>query len=142
MTITSNGNQGTLGGTERAVYLGTSTSASLAAIRGGIPNWFNPAAFGEAVDGTPGGTGRGILTGPGINNWDFSIFKNTNIRERVRTQLRVECFNLFNHTQFSGIGTGVSGNGSAYTNLLSNNLGQVTGTRDPRTLQLAIKLYF
>jgi hypothetical protein len=139
LTIYSGGNQGTLGGTMRADYIGGSTSGN-----GTWQEYFNPLAFGQPLDGTPGNTGRGILTGPGINNWDFSIFKNLRFGERVSTQLRLETFNVFNHTQFSGVNTTVSasGPGAPVTSATINGLGQVNSTRDPRTVQLGIKLYF
>ncbi len=139
LTIYSNGNQGTLGGAVRANYIGGSTAGN-----GTWQEWFNPLAFGQPLDGTTGNTGRGILTGPGINNWDMSLFKNTNIGERIRTQLRFEVFNVFNHTQFSGVNTNAtaSGPGAAITTSTVNGLGQITGTRDPRTIQLGLKLYF
>jgi hypothetical protein len=110
----------------------------------GVPLWFNPLVFGRPLDGTLGNTGRGILRGPGINNWDFSLFKNTYITERVRTQLRIESFNLFNHTQFSGVNTGISGSapGAPITTGSQGSSGLVNATRDPRTIQLALKLYF
>jgi hypothetical protein len=34
---------------------------------------------------------------PSYHNVDFSILKDTEIRENVRLQLRAEIFNLFNH---------------------------------------------
>ena len=47
------------------------------------------------------------LRGPGINNWDISLFKNFNLaREgRVRLQYRLELYNAFNHTQYATIDT-------------------------------------
>ena len=139
LTIYSGGNQGTLGGSVRANYIGGSTSGN-----GTWQQYFNPLAFGQPQDGTLGNTGRGLLTGPGINNWDFSLFKNTHIGERVSTQLRIETFNIFNHTQFSGVNTSVSasGPGASVTAATINGLGQVNSTRDPRTIQLGLKVYF
>jgi len=141
-SVTSNGNQGTLTGTVRADFIGGSTAGTGSV--NGIPLWFNPLAFGRPLDGTTGNTGRNILRGPGTNNWDFSLFKNTNIGEHIRTQLRVESFNLFNHTQFSGVNTGINGSapGAPITSGTQGTSGLVNGTRDPRTIQLGLKLYF
>ncbi len=45
---------------------------------------------------------RAYLRGPGINNFDVSIFKNIPLGGEGRyLQLRLEMFNAFNHTQFS-----------------------------------------
>jgi hypothetical protein len=139
LTVTSSGTQGTLSGTVHADYLGGSTGGN-----GTWQQWFNPFAFGQPADGTTGNTGRGILRGPGINNWDASLFKNTNITERIRTQLRFEFFNLFNHTQFAGVNTGISVNipGAAVTPATVGTAGQVNGTRDSRQIQLGLKVYF
>ncbi|MEJ2008556.1 MAG: carboxypeptidase regulatory-like domain-containing protein [Acidobacteriota bacterium] len=93
--------------------------------------WFNTAAFTDAV-GHFGTAGRGILTGPGFNNWDFALFKNTRISERFTTQFRAEFFNVFNHTSFSSVGTNVD----------SSTFGRVLGTHDPRIIQLGLKVMF
>jgi hypothetical protein len=44
------------------------------------------------------------LTGPGLINFDMSLFKNmkvTRISENFNAQFRVEVFNIFNHPNFS-----------------------------------------
>jgi hypothetical protein len=49
----------------------------------GNPNrWYNPNMFTTPLPGYLGNVGRGILTGPGLFNWDFSLHKNTPIRVR------------------------------------------------------------
>lgn len=140
LTITSNGNLGTLGGAPRANFLGGDP------YEGGRTRyqWFNPLLFARPNDGELGNTANGFLRGPGINNWDASLFKNLVFRERVRLQLRFEFFNVFNHTQFAGVNTaiGVPNPGQAVTQATRGRSGEVTTTRDPRTLQLAAKIYF
>ena len=61
---------------------------------------FNRFAFAQPTEGTFGNSGRNIIRGEGLNNVDFSLFKNARITERVNAQIRAEFFNLFNHTQF------------------------------------------
>ncbi|MEZ5400656.1 MAG: carboxypeptidase-like regulatory domain-containing protein [Bryobacteraceae bacterium] len=140
LTVGSNGNLGTLGGSPRSNYLGGDP------YEGGRTRfqWFNPLLFARPLDGNLGNTANGLLRGPGINNWDASLFKNTNITERLRLQLRFEFFNLFNHTQFATVNTGISvpNPGQAVTQATRGRTGEVTGTRDPRTLQMGVKLYF
>lgn len=60
-------------------------------------------AMGACIPGTYhfGSLGRNSLTGPGYKNLDFSVFKNTNITEKVKLQLRADIFNIFNHPNFS-----------------------------------------
>ena len=93
--------------------------------------WFNTAAW-VVAKGHFGTSGRGIVLGPGFNNWDLAAIKNTKISERVSTQFRAEFFNAFNHTSFLGVST--SRNSSLF--------GQITSTHDPRIVQLGVKLYF
>lgn len=140
LTITSGGNPGTLGGGVWADYLG----GELYPAEKSRNEYFNPLVFGRPRDGSLGNTGKGILRGPGVNNWDFSVFKNTQITERVRTQFRFEVFNIFNHTQWNAVNTGIGvpNPGTPVTASTRGTTGQVTSTRDPRNIQLGLKLYF
>jgi len=96
--------------------------------------WFNIAAFANPPNaaGPPGDAPRGSVRGPGLQRWDVSLFKNTKVGEHVSTQFRAEAFNIFNHTNFDGV----------RTTLQSGTFGRIISTRDPRILQLALKVYF
>ena len=48
-----------------------------------------------------GNLGRNSLVGPPFRQLDFSIFKNTNITERLKLELRFEAYNLLNHPNFA-----------------------------------------
>jgi carboxypeptidase family protein/TonB-dependent receptor-like protein len=51
-----------------------------------------------------GNSGRNQLTGPGLINFDLSLFKNMRFKkvsENFNAQFRVEVFNIFNHPNFS-----------------------------------------
>ncbi len=64
--------------------------------------WLNPAAFtwdGYKL-GTFGNSSPGVCAGPPVDNVDFAIVKNWKMTERLKMQLRLEMFNLFNHPQF------------------------------------------
>ncbi len=64
----------------------------------------NPLAFLPPLPGQIAPAPRNYLRGPGVNNWDISIFKNIPLGADGRLlQLRLEMFNAFNHTQFSSI---------------------------------------
>jgi len=70
----------------------------------GNPNqWFNPAAFlaPPANSGFYGNVGRDTYIGPGLATWDFSVLKDTAIRERLRLQFRAEIFNLLDRANFN-----------------------------------------
>jgi len=45
--------------------------------------------------------GRNSLVGPTYKQWDFAIYKDTSISERVKLQLRAEFFNILNHPNFA-----------------------------------------
>ena len=66
---------------------------------------FNPGATDESncFPGTRhfGNLGRNSLRGPAFKEFNFSIFKNTAITEKVNLQIRAEFFNLGNHPNFS-----------------------------------------
>jgi hypothetical protein len=65
-------------------------------------NWLNAAAFARpAGRGDYGNAPRYVFRGPGINNWNLSLVKNFPFGNgRRRVQLRVEAYNVLNHTQF------------------------------------------
>jgi Carboxypeptidase regulatory-like domain len=70
----------------------------------GSPNeWFNPAAFIAPPTklGFDGNVGRNTFIGPGLTTWDFSVLKDTRVRERMNLQFRAEIFNLLNHPNFN-----------------------------------------
>jgi hypothetical protein len=70
----------------------------------GNPNqWFNPAAFiaPPLNSGFYGNVGRDTYIGPGLATWDFSVLKDTAIRERLGLQFRAEIFNLLNRANFN-----------------------------------------
>jgi hypothetical protein len=140
LTVTSNGNPGTLGGGVRANYLGGNVYPETK----DRFNYFNVFAFGRPAEGNLGNTANGIIRGPGIHNWDMSLFKNLYLTEKVRVQLRFEYFNVWNHTQWSSVNMGLSvpNPNTAVTQATRGRLGEVTDTRDPRQLQMGVKLYF
>ncbi|HUK26309.1 MAG TPA: hypothetical protein VLV49_17135, partial [Terriglobales bacterium] len=68
-------------------------------------NSFNDGDADESscIPGTRhfGTEGRNSLMGPSFKEFNFSVFKNTALSERVTLNLRAEFFNLFNHPNFS-----------------------------------------
>jgi hypothetical protein len=89
-----------------------------------------------------GNLGRNAIGGPDFQNIDFSLLKNTRIRERITAQFRCDVFDLFNHPNF--------GQPNRITSTSpGNTFGQISTTRFPvgdsgssRQLQLALKLIF
>ena len=113
-----------------------------------LAQWFNagplttnPAfvCYGTAANCVPYtgqtniGTERpGAARGPGFWRTDLALFKNIKVNERFSGQFRLESFNTFNHT--NPIAPGAS--------LTSSTYNQVLSSRDPRLVQLGMKLNF
>lgn len=106
-----------------------------------VEEWFNRAAFARPATGTFGNLGRNSLRGPGVNKWDLSLNKTFALGERTRLTFRWELFNVFNHPSFTTIGTALNTTATGVNPGL-NSFGVVTGTRDARVMQLALKLNF
>ncbi len=99
-----------------------------------INQWFNTACFQNVPTGQvrPGNAGRNTIRGPGYQKWDLSAFKNFHFTEQRYLQFRLETFNTFNHTNWASIGA----------TRAASTYGFVTAARDPRIVQLGLKLYF
>jgi hypothetical protein len=102
---------------------------------------FNTAALQLPAVGTLGNAAPDFFRGPGIENWDMSLIKNVTLYERLHVQLRVATFNTFNHTQFSTVNTAATFN-PATGQQTNTKLGAFTAARDPRQMQLGIRLVF
>ncbi len=100
--------------------------------------YLNPAAFQLVAVPSSGRTirrgtaGATALTGPGIWNVDLSLAKNFKVTETMKFELKTDLLNAFNHTQYTGIATNLSGLA----------FGQVTSAAPPRTIQLQGRLAF
>ena len=113
------------------------------------PLLFNPAAYAEPTGLTFGNSGRNSLNNPGRTNFDMGLFKRFPIRSESRSfEFRAEAFNVFNHTQWSGVYAAASCYGGA-----NNSAGDLScidaqtflhpnGAHLPRILQLSLKFLF
>ncbi|HEY3740372.1 MAG TPA: carboxypeptidase-like regulatory domain-containing protein [Bryobacteraceae bacterium] len=100
---------------------------------GSVTQFFS-GNFSLPAIGQWGNLGKGVVRGPGRNNWNTSLFKSFVLNEArgSRFELRVESFNTWNHTEFNAVSSSYS----------SSNFGQVTSTWDPRVFQLGAKFLF
>ncbi len=147
LAVTGGGNLGDGGfGHIRPDYIGGPiiTPHSHNQPAGQFPLWYNPAAFAVPANGSYGNFRRNSIYGPGINNWNMSLFKNFNFTENTRIQLRFEAYNVFNHTQWGTINEDLSAPtpGTSFAGANAGSSGQITSARDPRLLQLGGKFYF
>jgi len=99
-----------------------------------LQEFFNTAVFSPPAPGTFGNAGRNIVIGPGISEWDFSVFKSFQlpINEASKLEFRAEAFNIFNHANFTGVGSTFG----------TSTFGVITGAAEPRDVQLGLKLIF
>jgi hypothetical protein len=130
----------------------------------------NPGAFYLGQPGNVSPWPRTYFRNPGTNNFDLSLFKNFALGGEGKKflQLRLEAFNAFNHTQFSGYNTstnlttstGATGSSvlaipdfstlsitnnlrpAGSTKTLGSYFGEYSATREQRIVQIAAKLYF
>jgi Carboxypeptidase regulatory-like domain/TonB dependent receptor len=119
-----------------------------------VPNCqFNAAAFSDPGNNLPGNTPRNFLRGPGFQQVDFSISKNTKITENTSIQLRMDIFNLFNMVNFAdpsgGLTPGSTPNSLQPTaffgrsvSTVGNQLGGLLGFGGPRQIQLSARFNF
>jgi hypothetical protein len=130
---TNNNGQYLFSGSQRPNATGASPATS-GDIGQRIDNWINPAAFSTAPALSFGTVSRTIsLRGPGLANWDISLFKNFRIRERVTAQARIEGLNAFNTPYFR----------SPNATFGNSNFGQVLSQGNfPRFVQIGGRLYF
>jgi hypothetical protein len=111
----------------------------------GLPHgklWFNPTAFSEPAIGTIGNAGVNIMYGPGYANFDMTLNRKIPLgrSEKRQLQLRVEAFNVFNHTQFTGVNSTFTFNPVGVNT--NANIGALTGERGPRILALEMRVQF
>jgi len=113
-------------------------------ILGTPKQWFNPAAFiaPPATAGFAGNVGRDTYIGPGLATWDFSVLKDTSIRERLSLQFRAEIFNLLNRANFNTPNLIVfTPPTTANPSGLSGTAGAITSTTtSSRQVQFGLKL--
>jgi hypothetical protein len=111
--------------------------------RSGLP-YVSSNAFTFETIGQFGNANRRFFAGPGLNNWDMALLKNTNITESKTLQLRLEAFNIFNHAQFQNPSGSINDGLPVIVNGVNQGglFGVVTKAWDPRILQVGIKFLF
>lgn len=97
------------------------------------PTLFNPDAFAPPRGLTFGNSGRNLLNLPRRTNFDMALFKRFPFTEQVGLDFRVEAFNIFNHTQWSGVDASSPG---------SEFFLRPDGAHRARTLQLGMRFTF
>jgi len=101
-----------------------------------LNGYINPAAFSQAPAFSFGNLARSLpYRGPGMANWDASLFKDFKILERFKGEFRAEALDVFNTPLFSNPNTQFAPNSSSFGKIVYQaNL--------PRQLQLGVRFSF
>jgi len=94
--------------------------------------FIDTSCFQDTERGFFGNSERAPISGPGLNNFVVGIQKDFKFAESKLLEFRLEMFNAFNHAQFR------NPNGS----VANRNFGLVSAARQPRVVQMALKLQF
>jgi hypothetical protein len=97
--------------------------------------YFDTSGFSPEPIGQLGTARRRFFSGPGLNNFNMALSKDTKLYWGSTLEFRAEFFNVFNHTQFQAVAP-------ATGNFNSSEFGQAPAAGDPRIGQLALKLQF
>jgi hypothetical protein len=104
---------------------------------------FNTCAFADNTTYfTFGNAGRNIVRGPGLQNWDFSVFKIFPVREQMHFEFRAEFFNIWNHVNPLFGPPGAISEEPFPVEFGTPQFGFPIAARDPRFIQFALKFYF
>ena len=97
-----------------------------------VQKWFNTAAFAQPAAFQFGNAGVGIVRGPGLVSFDFSLLRDFKLTERAKLQFRGEFFNAFNHTNL-----GLPGRSFG-----SSSFGVINSSGPGRVVQLGAEITF
>jgi hypothetical protein len=101
-----------------------------------VTQFWNIAAFNATnpeLTVRLGNVGRNVLRTPGLKNWDFSVVKNTKIREGHILEFRFEGFNFANHPNWTSPSTALTS---------PTTFGVINTAKTMREMQLALKYSF
>jgi hypothetical protein len=115
-----------------ADLIGDARGSIPASTGGPGPLLYNPNAFAVPRGLTFGDVGRNYLNIPRTTNFDMSLLKDFRFNESTALEFRAEAFNIFNHTQWSGVDN----------DLASGTFLHPNAAHSARKLQLGLKFLF
>src|SRR5260370_41886053 len=131
-------------GPRRADYVGGPVVLS----NKGPNGWINPAAFAPPAVGLRGNAPVGIVQGPNLQTWDFSMRKQFTLTERFNLRFQVDMFNAFNRANFRapdlsfGTCPARDPNTNACLGPSNTAFGKISTAGPARNIQFGLKLNF
>jgi hypothetical protein len=108
-----------------------------AGVQGAPEQFINRAAFDEPDPFTFGNFGRNVLTGPSLFQFDFGLYKNFRVTERIGVQFRSEFFNFLNNVNFGNPNTNFDAGPAVFGSIAGLAAGQYA-----RQVQFGLKVMF
>lgn len=111
--------------------------------------YFNPAAYAPPALGTTItkpvlgnlGGGAGVLSLPMVTNWDMTMSKFIPMfGEHRGFKLQAQAYNVFNHTEYNGVGTGLTYDAAG--NQTSLSAGVFNSTLPARVMAFSVRFEF
>jgi hypothetical protein len=123
-----------------------------------LGQWFDPSQFVPPpavftstnstypVFTRQGTLGRNAMYGPSFRTMDLSVFRYFQLTDKIKSQVRVQGYNIMNTPQFQNPNGEVDPgfNIPTDTNVIQGNAGQISGVRlhSERQLELAVRFMF
>jgi hypothetical protein len=122
------------GGSDRPNQI---AQAALPSSQRSLAEYFNTAAFVAlpAASYQFGNAGRDTIRGPSFSNLDCSLFKNFQVKERFKAQVRGEFFNVANHPNYGQPGT-------SFGTATFGTITALAANSNMRQVQLGVKILF
>jgi TonB dependent receptor len=86
--------------------------------------WFDTSAFVAPAPNRYGNSSTGAVRGPGFTDYDLSVLKRFEIRDRVSVEFRATSYNLTNTPQFANPGSTLSSTGFGIISATANSAGE------------------
>jgi hypothetical protein len=102
-----------------------------------VNRWFDPSAFALPQVGQFGSAAKGTIIGPGVNCFDFGVYKQLLVTERLRLNSEFTAINALNHPNWSNPAVNISQTGAVG---VITNVGGVFDSTGPRALRFALRL--
>jgi hypothetical protein len=102
-----------------------------------VSRWFDPSAFTAPQRGQFGTSGKGVIKGPGVNDWNMGLHKDFEFSERFRFRWELTAVNVFNHPNWSNPVTNITQTANV---AVISNVGGVFDSTFARQLRMGLRL--